>query len=91
MPKVDMPSIRLNNQAAALLKEVQRKTGPVSSDVEQAILKACTAQAPTSPKLSADQLAQVLVQAMPEQAQVIQTAQVFSKILVVCFWDGEGR
>lgn len=65
--------INLNRQAAAILHQVQKQTGPVNEQVEAKIAEACEAN--DGKKLSADQLSQVLLQAMPAQKCTIEQAQ----------------
>ena len=80
-----MSAVLLTQQAAALLKEVQRKTGLIDQSVDQAMHAAQTAQSaqstqgtPAAP-LTVEQVQQLLVQAMPSQSQVIQSATDFAK------------
>lgn len=69
-----MPSeIRLDSQAAALLKQVQRQLGPVRGKLEAQIADACPAS--QVERLGAEALAQILIQAMPEQAAFVTQAK----------------
>lgn len=65
--------IRLNRQAEALLMNLQKQLGPVSAQAESAIIGACAAQGVQ--KLSAEDLAKALIQALPDQKALIQTAE----------------
>lgn len=74
-----MPSVQLTQQAAALLKEVQRKVGLFELGVDQTLQQAQTTQADPAAPLGLEQVEKLLLQAMPSQAQVIQTASGFAK------------
>ncbi|MBI1949652.1 MAG: hypothetical protein HYS27_28455 [Deltaproteobacteria bacterium] len=74
-----MPSVQLTQQAAALLKEVQRKVGLFELGVDQTLQQAQTTQADPAAPLGIEQVEKLLLQAMPSQAQVIQTASTFAK------------
>jgi hypothetical protein len=65
-----MGTLALDPQAQALLQHVQRRTGPVAPAVEQALADAAQGKA-----LNADQVEQVLLQAMPAQKSVIQDSK----------------
>lgn len=77
-----MSAVLLTQQAAALLKEVQRKTGLIDQNVDQALHAAQTAQSTQGTQaapLTVEQVQRLLVQAMPSQSQVIQSATDFAK------------
>ncbi len=65
--------LNLDQHAAAILQHYQAQHGPVSAQVEQAIIVAC--ETSPSPQLSATALAQALLQAMPSQKCAIEQAQ----------------
>jgi len=67
-------AIRLDNQAAAFMKQVQKHTGPVTVEVEQHITKACEA-AGTEKALTLVELEKILTQAMPDQSAIIADAK----------------
>lgn len=64
--------MKLDMQAQALLKQVQRQVGVISKDVEQAISQ--QSDAPGATALTAAQLEQVLIQAMPDRKDLIKQA-----------------
>lgn len=66
-------SLNLDTRASALVKDLQRQTGVLKPHVEQALVQACQAQTAQAP-LNADQVEKILLQAMPEQQQAIQSA-----------------
>ena len=74
-----MPSVQLTQQGAALLKEVQRKVGLFELGVDQTLQQAQTTQVDPAAPLGLEQVEKLLLQAMPSQAQVIQTASSFAK------------
>lgn len=65
-----MGHLALDPQAQALLQHVQRRTGPIAAAVEQALADAAQGKA-----LNADQVEQVLLDAMPAQKAVIQDSK----------------
>ncbi len=70
-------TITLDPQAQALLKHVQRRTGPVAQQVEQAVSAACDAT--QGKPLTMEQLEKVLCAAMPAQQGVIQDSKAIAK------------
>ena len=74
-----MPSVQLTQQAAALLKEVQRKVGLFDLGVDQTLQSAQTGQADPTKPLGLDDVQKLLLQAMPAQAATIQSACDFAK------------
>lgn len=74
-----MSAIQLTQQAAALLKEVQRKVGLLDLGVDQTLQQAQVGQTGQASPLTVEQLEKILLQAMPSQAQAIQSASTFAK------------
>jgi hypothetical protein len=72
-----MGTLTLDTQAQALLKHVQRKTGPVAQQVEQAVGAACEAQ--QGKALTLDELEKVLTAAMPAQQSVIKDSKAIAQ------------
>lgn len=65
--------MNLNRQAAAMLHQLQKQTGVIPPSAEQAIAKATETNA--GKQLSAAQLTDVLVQAMPDSKDQIEAAK----------------
>lgn len=74
-----MPSVQLTQQAAALLKEVQRKVGLFELGVDQTLQNAQTSQADPTKPLGLEDVEKLLLQALPSQAATIQSACTFAK------------